>query len=94
MSLVENPKMNSLFNNNLLLVINDIDTYAKSSKEDLYNKCIQQKLKQTVFNYNSELNINLKYILKSYNPSVIDIAKIEKSRDRDYLDNITNKKEK
>jgi len=76
----------SYLNENLLQIQKELNAFKDISRDELYSKCIDDKLTETVLKYNTELDLNSKYLLTRASMKVLKgITKVQKAADKQIL---------
>ena len=88
MSLVENKSLKE----NLTDISNELDKYKNISRSSLFTTCINNKLKNTLRQYNLEIELTSKYLIEQNTVRVMKtITKVQKENDLEALEQAIEK---
>lgn len=75
------------FISNLNKIDNELAVLDKVSKVDIFNRCIQSKLQETLLRYNIQMDLNSKYIMKHAGLQVLKtVARMKKNVDKEVIE--------
>ena len=76
--------------NEIIKSINDdLDKYKDLTHEQIFTTCIETKLRNTLLNYNYDIDLNSKFLLTRQAEKVLKaITKIQKEQDKEDLEKI------
>lgn len=73
---------------------NDLDKYKKYSKNDMFTESVQEKLKNTLINYDYDMERNSEFLLSRDSAKVLKaITKIQMKDNRKALEEASENKE-
>lgn len=88
MSLVENKSLKE----NLIDISNELNKYKNISRNSLFTTCINNKLKNTLRQYNLEIELTSKYLIEQNTVRVMKtITKVQKQNDLEALEEAIEK---
>lgn len=76
-----------MLSENLILIKDELDRYKNVSRNELFTKCIDEKLKGTLKKYNEETNLTSTYLIEQSSIRVMKtLTKIQKKNDIEVLE--------